>query len=118
FCYREKLSPQPQVRLALGLLNTKPAPLRPPEYSRVVPIRYRKLFLSTIILTPLSSNILSSSCWDLSNFKSYDNPEQPPLLTPTLIKSVAELKPSSFISSTTFFLAVSDTFIICNKNYV
>ena len=34
---------------------------------------------------PLSSNILSPSCCSLSNFKSYDRPEQPPLLTPTRI---------------------------------
>ena len=39
FFYSEKLSPQPQVRCALGLLNTNPLPFKPPEYSRVVPIR-------------------------------------------------------------------------------
>lgn len=37
--YREKLSPQPQVLLALGLLKIKPLPFSPPEYSRVVPTR-------------------------------------------------------------------------------
>jgi hypothetical protein len=35
----EKDSPQPQVLLALGLLNTKPFPLRPPENSKMVPAR-------------------------------------------------------------------------------
>jgi hypothetical protein len=35
----EKLSPHPQVRLALGLMNWKPLPLRPPLKSRVVPSR-------------------------------------------------------------------------------
>ena len=31
--------PQPQVVLAFGLLNTKPLPLSPPEYSSTVPAR-------------------------------------------------------------------------------
>ena len=31
--------PQPQLVLAFGLLKTKPLPLRPPEYSRIVPAR-------------------------------------------------------------------------------
>ena len=45
--YKLKDSPHPQVLFALGLLNTNPVPLRPPEYSNVVPTRYKKLFLST-----------------------------------------------------------------------
>ncbi|GAL62766.1 hypothetical protein JCM19300_3334 [Algibacter lectus] len=36
-------------------------PFNPPEYSRVVPIKYKKLFLSTMIFTPLSIKTLSSS---------------------------------------------------------
>jgi hypothetical protein len=51
--YKEKLSPQPQVLCAFGLLNTKPFPFNPPEYSKVVPARYKKLFFSTIILISL-----------------------------------------------------------------
>ena len=43
----------------------------------------RKLFFSTAIFTLLSSNILSFSPISLSNFNSYDKPEQPPLFTPT-----------------------------------
>ena len=37
--YTAKLSPQPQVRVALGLLNAKPLPFKPPLYSNVVPSR-------------------------------------------------------------------------------
>ncbi len=37
--YTEKLSPQPQVREALGLMNWKPLPLRPSEKSSSVPNR-------------------------------------------------------------------------------
>ena len=48
----EKLSPQPQVREALGLLKAKPLPLRPPLYSKTVPAKYKKLFLLTAILMP------------------------------------------------------------------
>ena len=77
--------------------------------------KYKKLFLSTIIFTSLSSKTLSSSNWLLSNFKSYDKPEQPPLFTPTLTKSFEASKPSSCIISMTFFLAMSETFIIIVK---
>jgi len=59
--YRENDSPQPQVLLALGLLKTNPLPFKPPLYSRVVPTRYKKLFLSTAILTLFSSKTLSFS---------------------------------------------------------
>jgi len=68
--YNEKLSPQPQVLLALGLLNINPFPFKPPENSKVVPTKYKKLFLSTTILTSLSSKILSFSCCLLSKSKS------------------------------------------------
>ena len=37
--YKEKLSPQPHVLDALGLLKTNPFPFKPPEYSKVVPAR-------------------------------------------------------------------------------
>jgi hypothetical protein len=39
--YTAKLSPQPQVLEALGLLKTKPLPFNPPEYSKIVPIKYK-----------------------------------------------------------------------------
>jgi hypothetical protein len=50
-----KLSPQPQVRVAFGLLNEKPLPSRPPENSSVVLNRYRKLLRSVTTFTPLFS---------------------------------------------------------------
>ena len=37
--YKEKLSPHPHVLSALGLEKTNPLPFKPPEKSRVVPIK-------------------------------------------------------------------------------
>ena len=66
----EKLSPQPQVREAFGLLNTNPFPFKPPENSKMVPAKYKNDFFSTAIFTLLSSKTLSFSPIPLSNFKT------------------------------------------------
>ena len=59
--YTAKLSPQPHVRAALGLLNWNPFPFSPPENSSVVSARYKKLFRSVTTLMPLSSKTWSFS---------------------------------------------------------
>jgi predicted SnoaL-like aldol condensation-catalyzing enzyme len=83
FFYTEKLSPQPQVRLALGLWKLKPLPLRPSLKSSSVPARYRNDFISNAIRTPWSSKNWSPFFSSLSKSRLYDKPEQPPPCTDT-----------------------------------
>ena len=64
--YTAKLSPQPQLRLALGLLKWNPLPFSPSEKSSVVSQRYKKLFRSVTSLTPWSSKTWSRGCASLS----------------------------------------------------
>ncbi len=96
--YTEKLSPQPQVRVALGLLNVKPLPSKPPENSMVVLKRYKKLFRSVTTLTPLSSNTWSDGFDSLSKSILYDNPEQPPEVTLTRMKKSSAILPDCLTS--------------------
>ena len=54
-------------------MKTNPFPLIPPENSKIVPAKYKKDFFSTAIVISLSTKILSSSLFVLSNFKSSKN---------------------------------------------
>src|SRR5689334_987552 len=76
--YTEKLSPQPQVRLALGLLKAKPLPFNPSLKSSSVPARYKNDFISKAMRMPLSSKNWSPFFSSLSKSRLYDNPEHPP----------------------------------------
>jgi len=77
----EKEVPQPQVSLALGLLKTNPLLLRPSSQSISIPRRYREWALSMKIRIPEKSYTVSLSFCS-SKPRRYENPEQPPPLTP------------------------------------
>src|SRR5215471_13624677 len=81
--HTEKLVPQPQDAVAIGLLIRKEEPIRSSTKSISAPVMYCTEIGSTSTVAPSRASTRSSSAWVVTQSNLYWNPEQPPPATLT-----------------------------------